>query len=133
MILGLTDKVVAIGAGALSITLAGGLIWQTLQVWNLEEQISAPVTGYQARLEAANRNLGTCTANTATLEQTIREQNTAIEAARTKSEARIQSLQRQLAQSDRSLALSQDRAAAILEAQPTSGDLCADALDLLKE
>lgn len=134
--LGIADKALAIGGGALSLVLGGALIFTVIsknaEISALDKSINDPVTGYAAKLSAATANLATCRGNAITLKAAIDEQHAKLAAAKLATDRRLDALSRQLDSAKAAQASAERRAASILSAQPT-GDICTSADALILE
>jgi len=127
---GLTDKMLAMAGGTLSLLLALALASTVMSknsdIRHLTNEIHNPKTGYIVRLEAAQRDLTQCRANRITLEDATRRQNEAVASAKAEGTRRVDAVTHQLADARRASASAERRAAAIMAARP-SGDACASA------
>lgn len=132
--LGIADKFLAMGGGALSLVLGGALAFTVIsknaEISTLQDSINNPETGYAVKLETANSNLVTCRTNRITLEDAARRQSEAVEAAKAEAAGRLAGVQRQLQDAKTAASSAEKRAAAILAAQPGE-DQCASADSLI--
>ena len=114
-------------AGGLVVVLIVAAIVLRIQMVGLEHRI----TTLDGQIAALNRDLGTCRANTATLQAGISRQNEALEGVRAAGAARVAELERSLSTARISAQTAQSRAAAILARRP-GVDQCGDALALIR-
>ena len=123
----LTDKALAMGAGAAALVFAGGLAWQSLQLMNVRSDLKEA----KAALVAARADLRTCQSNRVALVASIDAQNRAVEAIRREGEARVAE-SRKAVSAARAVAESARREADRVLAMQSRGELCVDALGVLK-
>lgn len=110
-------------AAGLSLALLLALIVLRIQMGGLNNRIEH----LDGQIAALNRDLGTCRANTATLQAGIAAQNSALERVQAQGATRVAELERSLSTARISAQTAQSRADAILARRPTNPGRCDDA------
>ena len=130
---GIPEKIAAIAGVSLSAVLAATLAFTIITkndtISDLNDSINKPVTGYIARIDKANRDLGTCQSNTVTLRNSINTTNAAIENIQNTAGRQTEEARRSLAETRRV----HNRTIERIEGAQSGEDLCTSAEDLIRE
>ena len=110
-------------AGGLAVTLLVWMIVMRIQMAGLNHRIER----LDGQIATLNRDLGTCRANTATLQAGIAEQNAALQRVQAQGATRVAELEKSLSTARISAQTAQSRADAILARRPANAGRCDDA------
>lgn len=122
--------------GGLSVALAAALLWlyvsTSATIASYERAINAPVTGWAARLSAAQADLATARGNAATLQAQIDRQNDAVQRLNEGAAARLANGAAERSRASEGVASAAALSAKLAKAQ-AGADVCASADALILE